>query len=302
MRAAVSMPAEKSTPIAVAAARREVAAEVAGAAREVEHPRPGGQRERVDRPAAPAPVEPERDHAVHAVVPRREAVEHPLDRVALGVALRQRAVAAEHRRVHARSQPGSLARSGELAGIADGLEVLLRDLEQHAAEVVRDQRGDRGQQGAERVDQPRGLLVVGERRACWIGRRTCASNISTASRGDRARRVVVAARQREEVGEREARFEQSEPGAQDVGVGLGVARRVRRAAAATIRPSRADRVEQRCRHADARGELVEREQLGVACLRARRPRRRAARRSASSSPASEPADHREREALGAGAP
>ena len=49
----------------------------------------------------------------------------------------QRAVVAEDRRAHcARSQPGSFARGRELGRVADRFEVLLRDLEQHAAEVV----------------------------------------------------------------------------------------------------------------------------------------------------------------------
>ena len=76
---------------------------------------------------------------------------------------------------------GLAARGGELARVADRFEVLLRDLEQHAAEVVRDQRGHGREQGAERVDEPLGLLVVGQVAACWSGRRTCSSNISTAS-------------------------------------------------------------------------------------------------------------------------
>ena len=103
--------------------------------------------------------------------------------------------------------------------------------------------------------------------------------------GDRAGRVVVTAREREQVGEREAGLEQAQPGAQDVGVGLGVAG----ASVALLRddqPLAHDRVEQRRRHADAGGELVE----GRAARRhppARRPPRpRAGTSAASSSPAS----------------
>ena len=72
---------------------------------------------------------------------------------------------------------------------------------------------------------------------------------------------------REEIGEREPGFEEPQPGAQHVGVGLGVARR----AVALLRDDQAlarDRVEQGRGHADARREVVEGEQLGVAGLRA----------------------------------
>ena len=77
----------------------------------------------------------------------------------------------------------------------------------------------------------------------WSGRRTCSSNISTASAGDRAGRVVVTAREREQVGEREAGLEQPQPGAQHVGVGGGVAGHavalLRRRSALRARPRRA---------------------------------------------------------------
>ena len=51
----------------------------------------------------------------------------------------------------------------ELGRFADGLEVLLRDPEQRAAEVVGHERGDRGQQHPERLDEPLGdpLRVLG---------------------------------------------------------------------------------------------------------------------------------------------
>ena len=82
----------------------------------------------------------------------------------------------------------------ELVSLADRLEVLLRDLEQHAAEVVRDERGDRGQQRAERVDEPLGLLVVGEVGESRSGSRTCSSNSATACSAIVVRRGVVVAR------------------------------------------------------------------------------------------------------------
>ena len=113
--------------------------------------------------------------------------------------------------------------------------------------------------------------------------------------GDGAGRVVVPARQREEIGEREAGFEEPQPGAQHVGVGLGVARR----AVALLRDDQTlacDRVEQRRGHADARRELVEREQLGVAGLRAgdRGGERHVGGVELAGD---EAADHRQREAL-----
>src|SRR6185295_6191660 len=76
----------------------KVAAEVAGAAREVEHAGRRGKPERGDRRAAPATIEAERDHAVHTVVAGRDAVEHLLDRAPLVVALGKRAVAPEDAR------------------------------------------------------------------------------------------------------------------------------------------------------------------------------------------------------------
>ena len=107
--------------------------------------------------APPATVEPERDDAVHPLVPRREAVEHRFDRARASPrppgASRARRGPASRVGVPA----GLAAGRGELAGVADRLEVLLRHLEQHVAEVVRDERGDRGQQGAERgrrADRP----------------------------------------------------------------------------------------------------------------------------------------------------
>ena len=89
--------------------------------------------------------------------------------------------------------------------LADRLEVLLRDREQHAPEVVLDERGDRGQQRAERVDEPLGLLVVGQ-----VGRAQRCAHVAVEQRdrllGDVVRRCVVLAGEREQIGEREARL------------------------------------------------------------------------------------------------
>ena len=109
------------------------------------------------------------------------------------------------------------------------------------------------------------------------------------------RRVVVTASEREQIGEREAGLEQAQPGAQDVGVGRGVAG----AAVALLRDDEAlacDRVEQRRRDADAGRELVEGQQLGVARLRAGH-RRRERDVGGVELTGEQPADHREREAL-----
>src|SRR5207248_11341755 len=89
------------------AVRHQVVAQVASATREVEHACTADQPERVDRATAPASIESQRDDAVHAVVARRQTIEHALDCVVLGVALGERAVAAEHGCVHDDSQPGS---------------------------------------------------------------------------------------------------------------------------------------------------------------------------------------------------
>ncbi len=106
---------------------------------------------------------------------------------------------------------------------------------------------------------------------------------------------MVTARQREQIGEREAGFEEPQAGAQDVGVGRGVARRVV-ALLGDDQTLPRDRVEQRRRHADTRGEVVEREQLGVAGLRAGD---RGGERSVGGVELAgeEAADHREREPL-----
>src|SRR5258706_487568 len=61
----------------------KVVAEITGTAREVEHERFRGQTELVHRVPAPTTVEAEGDHPVHAVVARREPVEHLLDRTVL---------------------------------------------------------------------------------------------------------------------------------------------------------------------------------------------------------------------------
>ena len=102
-------------------------------------------------------------------------------------------------------------------------------------------------------------------------------------------------RERKEVGEREAGFEQPQSRAQHVGVGRGVAGR----AVALLRDDQAltrHRVEQRCRDAHAHRELVEGEQLGVAGLRAGD---RGGERDVGGVELTgeEPADHRQREAL-----
>ena len=132
--------------------------------------------------------------------------------------------------------------------LADRLEVLLRDREQHAAEVVLDERGDRGQQRAERVDEPLGLLVVGE-----IRRAQRRAHVAVEQRdrllGDVVRRVVVLAGEREQVGEREAGLEQRQPGAHDVDVARRCSARRRRGCAARAalraRPLRAARAARR---------------------------------------------------------
>ena len=169
-------------------------------------------------------VEPERDHAVHAVVPRRDTVEHPPRRC--GASRRPRAArrCAPSTAIgdSARFPAGLVARGGELGRIADRLEMLLRDLEQHAPEVVRDERGDGGEQRAERVDEPLGLLGVGE---IGLAERAADVLVEHLDRvvGDRAGRLVVAPGEREQVGEREAGLEQSQPGTQHVDVVGGVA-------------------------------------------------------------------------------
>ena len=108
---------------------------------------------------------------------------------------------------------GLVARRGELVGVADGLEVLLCDLEQHRTEVVRDERGDRRQQRAERVDEQVGLLGVGD-----VARLEGAPNVLVEHLdrigGDPHVRVVVPPRRAQEIGEREPGLEEAQPGAE----------------------------------------------------------------------------------------
>ena len=143
---------------------------------------PVGSPSSATRVRAPAAIEPERDHAVHAVVLRRDAVEHPLDRCGASRHLR-----AANRRVGSAAitigsfPAGLVARRGELGRVADRFEMLLRDLEQHAAEVVRDECGDGGEQRAERLDETLRLLVVGQ-----VGR--AAADDARARRTSRPRR------------------------------------------------------------------------------------------------------------------
>src|SRR5262249_30978140 len=78
-----------------------------GATREVEHERSRADAERGDRVLAPAAVEAEGDDAVHAVVRRRDAVEHALDRAVLLVAFGKWLLPPQCNHAHVRSQPGS---------------------------------------------------------------------------------------------------------------------------------------------------------------------------------------------------
>ena len=267
---------------------------------------PAGSRSVRDGGTPPADVHAERQHAVEEVVARRDAVEHRLDRVRL---LGRRA-ATRSRRVDRcwvttvsglrRFEParGLGGDRRELVLLADRLEVLLRDLEQHAAEVVRDERGDRGQQHAERGDELVGLLVVGA-----IGRRAaaCARSCRTARPPARRCRGSTRGASRASAsrsGSGKPGFEQRRPGAHDADVARGVARLPRRARGARAvlraRSPRAARAGTLERCASSASERNSSRVLGVG---ARRPRPRAARRSASSSPLDDPADQREREAL-----
>src|SRR5262249_28581082 len=160
----------------VAAARREVAAQVAGPAGEVEHPGAGWDAEGVDRPLAPPPVEAQRDDAVHAVVPGREAIEHLLDRVVLGVDLRARTVVSEHGCVsEGRSQPGSSLGGASSLGsptasrcsCATSSRTLRKWLATRVVTVGRSVR---------KAATNRSAFSASLRSLVWIGCRTCASN------------------------------------------------------------------------------------------------------------------------------
>ena len=179
---------------------------------------PVGEIQLGDGVPAPTAVEPERDHPVHAVVPGRDAVEHPLDGAALLVALGERTVTSEDgHHDSARSQPGSLHARRELGRVADRFEMLLCDLEQHAPKVVRDERGDGGQQRAERFDETLRLLGLVELRRLERATDVLVEHLDRVA-GDRAGPLVVTASEREQVVEREAGLEQAQPGTQHVDV------------------------------------------------------------------------------------
>ena len=172
--------------------------------------------------------------------------------------------------------------------------MFLRDLEQHAPEVVRDERGDGGEQRAKRLDETLGLLAVGE-----LGRleRTAHVLVEHLDRvaGDRSGRLVVATREREEVVEREAGLEEPQAGAQHVDVVDGVTG-TPVAQLGNQEPFAHDGLDQRSGDAHPGRELVEVEQLGVALLRAgdRGGERRVGGVELT---VEQPADHRERESL-----
>src|SRR5581483_11220152 len=89
--------------------------EVAGAAAEIEHHRPGSKLEHPDRPAAPGAVHPERHQAVHEVVARRDAIEHRSDERGLLGAVRQ---SHYHRTLRRRSEAARLATSSARSSLA----------------------------------------------------------------------------------------------------------------------------------------------------------------------------------------
>ena len=205
----------------------ELATQVAGAARDIEHDRTGSRaRARGTAVAAPADVHAERQQAVEQVVARRDPVEHVFDDLRLVGRCRQRRVRVGlHERNPSSSRPGrGFGDCRELGVLTDALEVLLRDREQHAAEVVGDERGDRGEQHAERGDELLGLLVVGE-----IGRAQRLPHVLVEQRhrllGDVSRRRGVFACEREELGQRQAAFEQRQTLLHDRDVGSRVALR-----------------------------------------------------------------------------
>ena len=241
-------------------------------------------------------VEPERDHAVHAVVPGREPVEHALDRVVLLVALGQRAVASGGRPSRLGPFPaGLVARGRELGRVADRFEVLLRDLEQHAAEVV-----------------ATSVVTVGSNVRNASTRRSAFSSSSSSLRLDRAPDVLVEHLDR--VGRRSRgsrswcrRASASRSGAGSrprAGAARRAARRRRRRCSrtrpsrccGTISPSRDDRVEQRRGHPTRPASSSRVEQLGVAGLRAG-DRGRQRHVGGVELTVEQPADHRERESL-----
>jgi hypothetical protein len=142
--------------------------------------------------------------------------------------------------------------------------VLLGDLEQHAPEVVRDERRDRRKEDSERLDETVGALVVGQ-----VGGAERLADVRVEHRdralGGPARGFVMPARQRQELGHRQTGLEETQPGGDDVDVG-GREPGVAFVAAGNEEPLAHDRLDERIGHARPRRELVEREELLGAAL------------------------------------
>ena len=208
----------------VVARALDVAGEIPGPAGQVEDASAVREPERSDGTRPPATIEAQRDDPVHPLVVGRDAVEHRLDGAALRFTLRQAAVRVEHRgrhRVLVSSQLGSAAAAASSRSSPTDSRCSARHLEQHAPEVRGDERGHRGQQRPERLDEPARPLLVAEWR---VEQRLAHVRVEHRDGllGDRSGHVVLASSQREEVGERQPGFEEPQPGAHGVGVARGV--------------------------------------------------------------------------------
>jgi len=106
--------------------------------------------------------------------------------------------------------------------VSDCFQVLLGHLEQDAAEVVRHEVGDRGQEGAERVDQLLGALGLVQTGMAQGLAHVLVEHLDRVAR-DRPSGLVVPTRERQQLREGEADLEEPESRAEHLGVALRVA-------------------------------------------------------------------------------
>ena len=216
--------------------------------------------------APPADIHAEREQPVQRVVAGRDAVEHRLDDPRLVVEVGKSA-AAVRTSVRSPAHVGQLSSRLAAATLTAASSVSSPTDSRCSCATSSSTRrkwcatsvGDRGEQRAERFDEPLGLLVVGE-----VGRAQRRAHVAVEQPDGRlrdlARRLVVLVREGEQIGEREALLEQPQALLHDRDVGGRVAR------LAVVDPGdeevlARDGFEQRDRHAGAFGELGEGEEL-----------------------------------------
>ena len=235
----------------------ELTAEVPRAAGEVDHQRPSRQPELAHRTAAPPHVHPERHHAVHQVVARRDRVEQPADVSPLLFALRQL------RRSHG-ATPVRASWAPRCASSAVSSRTRRKWCETRAVTAGN--------------SSPNASTI------CWAAAASSPGRVADrladvlveqldGTLGEPAHRRVGIARQRQQVAERQTELQQAQRRPHQVDVGGGVALLT---VDGSAQPDALalHRLDQRCRHAAARRERVQIVRSSVAVRRSRSERRR----------------------------